>query len=231
MAAASCVSFDGACTGDHGSSGNCCAPYYCHKNDPTWAQGRCYNPVPVPGGPALLVPASATVAPTSGLVAAVPVIGVPSAPVLLKSTCADHDGECSGPHGTQSDCCANLYCHKGNPAWAKGRCYFSNPAAAAAAAATAAPPSVPLLPDSPFIPLQVASAAAATSSGGVPVQNARRQSARLTVQGAGVAGACVLPDGSCLGDPGAKGDCCDGSYCHKDDYSWPTGRCRRNPVL
>ncbi|GAV06142.1 hypothetical protein RvY_16173 [Ramazzottius varieornatus] len=31
--------------GANGSRGNCCGGMHCQKNDPSWAQGRCYyNP-------------------------------------------------------------------------------------------------------------------------------------------------------------------------------------------
>lgn len=33
-----CVSHDGTCTGPH----DCCAGLECHRNDVSWAQGRCY---------------------------------------------------------------------------------------------------------------------------------------------------------------------------------------------
>lgn len=37
------VPLDGACIGNHGTTGNCCGGTYCHKNDPSWSEGRCYN--------------------------------------------------------------------------------------------------------------------------------------------------------------------------------------------
>lgn len=40
-----CISFDGSCTGPHGSQGECCPGFYCHRPDPDWANGRCYEPV------------------------------------------------------------------------------------------------------------------------------------------------------------------------------------------
>lgn len=40
-----CAPFDGYCYGDNGSQANCCNGLYCQKNDPSWANGRCYyNP-------------------------------------------------------------------------------------------------------------------------------------------------------------------------------------------
>ena len=40
-----CDGFDSACYGDNGSQGSCCGGMHCQKNDPSWAQGRCYyNP-------------------------------------------------------------------------------------------------------------------------------------------------------------------------------------------
>ncbi len=40
-----CVPFDGACHGDNGSQADCCPGMHCQKNDPKWAEGRCYyNP-------------------------------------------------------------------------------------------------------------------------------------------------------------------------------------------
>lgn len=39
---ATCVIHDGVCHGQHGETGDCCTGTYCHKNHPTWAEGRCY---------------------------------------------------------------------------------------------------------------------------------------------------------------------------------------------
>ncbi len=40
-----CVGHDRACVGANGSRGNCCPGMHCQKNDPSWAEGRCYyNP-------------------------------------------------------------------------------------------------------------------------------------------------------------------------------------------
>ena len=41
--ASKCRGFDKPCEGKHGFPGNCCKGLYCHKTDPTWAQGRCYH--------------------------------------------------------------------------------------------------------------------------------------------------------------------------------------------
>lgn len=38
-----CIRHDGRCYSDHGKQGQCCGGTYCHKNDPAWAEGRCYN--------------------------------------------------------------------------------------------------------------------------------------------------------------------------------------------
>lgn len=40
--AEACVGHDGVCHGAHGSQGDCCGGTYCHKNDPSWGEGRCY---------------------------------------------------------------------------------------------------------------------------------------------------------------------------------------------
>lgn len=40
--AEACVGHDGTCHGDHGSPGDCCGGTYCHKNDPSWGEGKCY---------------------------------------------------------------------------------------------------------------------------------------------------------------------------------------------
>lgn len=35
---------DDVCSGEHGTQGSCCDQrLYCHKNDASWAQGRCYR--------------------------------------------------------------------------------------------------------------------------------------------------------------------------------------------
>jgi len=40
-----CVGHDGNCQGANGYQGNCCGGMHCQKNDPSWAEGRCYyNP-------------------------------------------------------------------------------------------------------------------------------------------------------------------------------------------
>ncbi|GAV06143.1 hypothetical protein RvY_16174 [Ramazzottius varieornatus] len=40
-----CQGHDQPCEGANGSQGNCCGGMHCQKNDPSWAQGRCYyNP-------------------------------------------------------------------------------------------------------------------------------------------------------------------------------------------
>ena len=249
--ASACVPFDGACNGDHGSQGNCCPNTYCHKNDPSWAQGRCYNRIAVTGGQiATLVPAPASIGssllPASAAAAAVlhhqshqhqllqpviqqhpgaPVIlGAPPAivlqaapgavvaagaaaaglPSVLRTSCISHDGVCVGQHGSSGDCCAGLYCHKSDASWRHGRCYFSNAAATSAVGVAAAGASA-----AASSPTFVQPAPAAPVAGPAPV--------------------CV--DQECLGDPGTKGDCCDGTYCHKDDYSWVKGKCRPNPVI
>ncbi|GAV07199.1 hypothetical protein RvY_17070 [Ramazzottius varieornatus] len=43
--ASACQGHDSTCRGDNGAQGDCCAGMYCQKNDPSWAEGRCfYNP-------------------------------------------------------------------------------------------------------------------------------------------------------------------------------------------
>ncbi|OQV23299.1 hypothetical protein BV898_02748 [Hypsibius exemplaris] len=40
--AAACHDFDEPCTGKSGTQGSCCEGFKCHKNNPTWREGRCY---------------------------------------------------------------------------------------------------------------------------------------------------------------------------------------------
>ena len=42
---------DSPCVGSHGSQGGCCGGLYCHKNQPTWREGRCYYLPVRPAGP------------------------------------------------------------------------------------------------------------------------------------------------------------------------------------
>lgn len=43
--AAACGAHDSPCLTDtNDAQGDCCEGTICHKNDPTWAQGRCYYP-------------------------------------------------------------------------------------------------------------------------------------------------------------------------------------------
>lgn len=42
----------------------------------------------------------------------------------IYNECVEHDGVCRGNHGSQGQCCGGTYCHKSNPTWAEGRCYY-----------------------------------------------------------------------------------------------------------
>ncbi|OQV21253.1 hypothetical protein BV898_04740 [Hypsibius exemplaris] len=37
-----CQGHDQSCSGANGSQGTCCNGMHCQKNDPSWAEGRCY---------------------------------------------------------------------------------------------------------------------------------------------------------------------------------------------
>ncbi|XP_034247553.1 uncharacterized protein LOC117649171 isoform X2 [Thrips palmi] len=133
-----CIPHDGVCTGEHGTQGNCCTGQglYCHKGDPSWPLGRCYFVAPgatLPGAgqgaagrpPAQAPPAGGRPTVTGQQVAE----GVNSSFVPPGSLrCVSHDGVCTGEHGTVGNCCSkdNLYCHKSNPQWSEGRCYYGN---------------------------------------------------------------------------------------------------------
>lgn len=181
--AKSCVDHDEGCLGIHGTQGNCCSNLYCHRSNPAWLHGRCYF-TPVANG---------------------------VNPALAAKTCVDHDEGCLGLHGTQGDCCPGLYCHKSNPVWLHGRCYFN-----------------PLAGQSIHTPSS--SSAAVQPSVGVPVSVGPSVSQSAPVV-APAPTTCKPQDDVCIGDPGTRGDCCDAFYCHKDDASWIVGRCRPNPVI